>query len=130
MFQKLARTCTTGGSLLSVCTAANRYYARSKRTGKEAAVKVVPVSDCSTTEVDKEAELHRRSHHPNIVAYYWHAQWRNKLWIRMELMTGGTLKDLRCVHLSRVLDTCVAHDPLCFKLLMSVFIYSKSCVGF
>ncbi|KAK8810750.1 hypothetical protein WA158_007325 [Blastocystis sp. Blastoise] len=68
------------------------YRATDKRTGEQVAIKICKAS--SMKSLKNELALQRTSKHPNIVEIYDSYQWKEQLWISMELMDYGTLTEL------------------------------------
>lgn len=68
----------------------------SKGNHSSIAIKVLsPEGLSDTSEIEKEIEILRKaSKHPNIVFYYGTAKVDDKLWILMELLEGGSLRDM------------------------------------
>jgi calcium/calmodulin-dependent protein kinase I len=66
-----------------------------RKTGKQYAIKIVDRSKCKGKEdmIDTEVRILTRIDHPNIVKLYEKFEFDNKIYLIMELVTGGELFD-------------------------------------
>ena len=69
----------------------------SKKTGRKCAAKIAPLSDLEN--VKQEIAMHAMSEHPNIVSYFETFQYKNELWMFIELMDGGSLTEVLGKHI-------------------------------
>ena len=63
-----------------------------KKTGRRCAAKIAPLSDLEN--VKQEIAMHALSKHKNIVSYFETFQYKNELWMFIELMDGGSLTEI------------------------------------
>ena len=68
------------------------YSAKDKRTGRQVALKIAPISELK--ELENEIGLQAMTKHPNIVECIEAYANKTSVCIVMELMTGGSLTDL------------------------------------
>lgn len=63
-----------------------------KKTQRKCAAKIAPLSDLEN--VKQEIAMHALSEHKNIVSYFETFQYKNELWMFIELMDGGSLTEI------------------------------------
>jgi len=96
-----------------------------KATGQKVAVKIIRkdlVKAADLTKLDSEIAVTKKIHHPNCIEFYNLFDFSNKLYIVMELATGGELFD-RIIAKAHYSETEAAG---CFTQLMSAIEYLHS----
>mmetsp|Transcript_17655 Transcript_17655/g.35507 ORF Transcript_17655/g.35507 Transcript_17655/m.35507 type:complete len:517 (+) Transcript_17655:81-1631(+) len=97
-----------------------------KATGKQVAVKIINKENCKREDqlakLDSEIAIMKKVHHPNCIEFYEMFDASNKLYIVMELVTGGELFD-RIIAKEHYSETEAAG---CFIQVMSAIEYLHS----
>ena len=68
-----------------------------KKTGRKCAAKICSLAELEN--VKQEIAMHAMSEHPNIVSYFETFQFKNELWMFIELMDGGSLTEMLGKHI-------------------------------